>query len=83
MIAFEQCDGFTKPEAADLFVQLWNDLKLRHLLKAWDTTEPSENNGEEEEQADDYEDESDKDFTFPSEKNSKSWGSDEYSSEKS
>ena len=34
--------ALTKSEAADLFVELWNNLQIRHILKAWNTALPNE-----------------------------------------
>lgn len=42
--SFEFQIALTKSEAADLFVSLWNDLKVRHVIKAWNTALPEEQN---------------------------------------
>lgn len=40
--SFEFQTAITKSEAADLFVSLWNDLRIRNVLKAWNTALPAD-----------------------------------------
>lgn len=48
--AFEFQQAFSKPEAADTFVKLWNDLKVRNVLKAWNCSESQGKDADEEEE---------------------------------
>ena len=46
--AFNFQQAFSKPEAADVFISLWDDLKVRHVLKAWDCTDKIKDSKKEE-----------------------------------
>ena len=52
--AFESHEGFTQPEAADLFVRLWFELKSHTILSAWDQQDPEEESNGESTDSDSY-----------------------------
>lgn len=47
--AFESHEGFTQPEAADLFVRIWFGLKSHTIMSAWDRQDSDEESDEESE----------------------------------
>lgn len=80
--AFQYQDAMTKPEAADLFIKLWNGLQMKHILKAWDCSYPKneeeEENGDHGERKNEEEDEEEEDEEEDEEDNETENDEDDY-----